>query len=246
MKKFNATKMMALLMALCLITSTFVGSTLAKYTTQAEGADTARVAKFGVELTAISDIFAPSYDDGAISVKSDDDKDVVAPGTTANATVFTIAGAPEVDVQVDITLDADTSNPLSMVTLPAGTYTDWTTADTADTYTTTADWNPVVWTLTKAGEAAPLATGNLEDIETYLTGTLSGKYEVEAAADAANNFAAVVGTYTLTWDWAFDDATDAQKDQKDTTLGQIAAGVDTATANLNETFNFNIKVTQID
>ena len=41
-----------LLLALVLVTSCFVGSTFAKYTVSESGFDTARVAKFGVNIEA--------------------------------------------------------------------------------------------------------------------------------------------------------------------------------------------------
>lgn len=227
-------RIVALLAVLCLITTCFVGTTLAKYTTTAEGADTARVAKFGVVLSAGSEYFKTSYDDGAVSVLADNGDDVVAPGTTGTATAFTIAGAPEVDVQVTVTLDKD--DALSMVKLPAATatYLDWTTAATDDKYDLAADYYPVVWTLKQDG--ADVVSGNLEDIEAELT-SMSKKYEVESG-----DFADLVGTWTLDWAWDF-----SVNDKADTTLGQVAAGVDTATgAVLDETFGFSITVTQLD
>lgn len=234
-------RIVALLAVLCLITTCFVGTTLAKYTTTAEGNDTARVAKFGVELTANSNIFAPEYaKDGSgantgVSVLADDTKDVVAPGTAGTMTAFTIGGAPEVDVQVTATLAQ--VDPISMVTLPAGNgYKNWTTADPADTYDVAANYYPVVWTLKQDGTVK--ATGNLEAIQTYLTGTLSGIYEVED-----DTFDALAGNWTLDWTWAYESG----KDAEDTSLGQVAAGVDTIAGTvLNETFDFAITVTQLD
>lgn len=233
-------RIVALLAVLCLITTCFVGTTLAKYTTTAEGADTARVAKFGVVLSAGSDIFKPKYDaDDAISVLADDMKDVVAPGTAGTMTAFTIAGAPEVDVNVSISLDVD--DKLSMITLPAGEYNDYTTAVTTDKYTVPAEnYYPVVWTLKKDG--VDVVSGNLEAIEAELA-SMSKKYEVEAAT---GGFADLVGNWTLDWAWDFD-----ANDQADTTLGQIAANVAEAVAEapgavLNETYSFKISVTQVD
>ncbi len=241
MKKMNLTKLMAVLVVLCLITSTFVGSTLAKYITTAEGNDTARVAKFGVVLTAESDIFAPEYakdgsgDNTGVSVLADDTKDVVAPGTAGTMTAFTIAGAPEVDVKVTATLAQ--VDPISMVTLPAGTgYKNWTTANPTDTYDVAANYYPVVWTLKQGANVK--ATGNLEAIQTYLTDTLSGIYEVED-----DTFDTLSGSWTLDWTWAFENG----KDAEDTSLGQVAAGVDTIAGTvLNETFDFAITVEQLD
>lgn len=236
-----------LLMVLTLMTSCFVSSTFAKYTTEMAGTDTARVAKFGVELSTSTDLFKPSYDDGAVSVLADDGKDVIAPGTAGTATLFTIDGAPEVDVQVTVSLSGDAAvdtDDLTMVTLPAGDYKDWTDLNATAKYNLATDYKPVLWTLRKDGvDIAECKDVNLDAIETYLTGTLSGKYEVEGGT-GVKAFADIVGDYELAWNWAFE-----QNNQADTTLGQIAAGVETpapAGHEANESFNFVIRVEQVD
>ena len=45
------------LLVLVMITSCFVGSTFAKYTVGGTGSDTARVAKFGVEVSVSGEAF---------------------------------------------------------------------------------------------------------------------------------------------------------------------------------------------
>ena len=50
-----------LMLVLVLITSCFVGGTFAKYVTSGSGTDSARVAKFGVTVTASGDLFAKEY-----------------------------------------------------------------------------------------------------------------------------------------------------------------------------------------
>ena len=52
MKKTRTMRMAAVLFALVLITSCFVGNTFAKYVASGEATDTARVAKFGVTIVA--------------------------------------------------------------------------------------------------------------------------------------------------------------------------------------------------
>ena len=103
-----------LLLALVLVTSCFVGGTFAKYVRYGGGQDHARVAKFGVTVTAAGDVFAKEYDakdptvqdyNGQVIAKSvissGDDKKVVAPGT-ANSDILTVSvtGTPEVAVEV--------------------------------------------------------------------------------------------------------------------------------------------------
>ncbi len=241
MKKNTMMRIASCLLVAVLLTTCAISGTFAKYITTAEGNDTARVAKFGVVLTAESNIFAPSYakdgsgDNTGLSVLADDTADVVAPGTAGEMTSFTIAGAPEVDVKVEATLAQ--VDPISMVTLPAGTgYKDWTTADPADTYDVDDNYYPVVWSLKQDGTEK--ASGNLQAIQTYLTNTFSKIYEVED-----DTFDALNGTWTLSWAWAYENG----KDAEDTSLGQVAAGVDTIAGTvLNETFDFAITVTQLD
>lgn len=264
--KNRTTKIALILLALVLATSFVVGTTLAKYTTKISGTDTTRVAKWGVVLTTDSDLFDEDYKVSAInaeiSVDARDNANVVAPGTTKTATIFTIAGVPEVDVDVLITLNAD--NALKMVKLAAGEYDDLTdfTAPTAK-YTVADDYYPVEWTLTfdpsstDAADPSAVATGNLQAIETYLD-SISKKYEI---LEDSSEFDAICGTYVLSWEWTFENTVDLQpeddgyaaavaaaalKDKMDTTLGQlIAADPDPAT-DLVETFKLLITVTQVD
>ena len=126
-----------------------------------------------------------------------------------------------------------------MVTLPAGDYNDWTTALVDDEYNLAAAYNPVKWTLKKDGVAVTGCENVLlSNIQDYLTTTLSAEYDVEGG-----EFSTINGTYTLDWNWGFE-----VNDQADTTLGQIAAGVEAAPAGhvASESFEFSITVTQID
>ena len=103
MKKTKLMRAALLLLVLTLVTSCFVGGTFAKYTTSAEGSDTARVAKWGVKITANGATFAKEYDSGVATktVLSADDSKVVAPGTKGDMVKMTITGTPEVAVSVN-------------------------------------------------------------------------------------------------------------------------------------------------
>ena len=100
-----------LLLALVLVTSCFVGGTFAKYVTSGSGQDSARVAKFGVKITANGTMFAKEYatDDGNVSgtitssVVSSGESKLVAPGTKGNMFSMALAGTPEVAVRVQYT-----------------------------------------------------------------------------------------------------------------------------------------------
>lgn len=102
MKKTKFMRAALLLLVLTLITSCFVGGTFAKYTTSNTGKDNARVAKFGVEITATgSDAFSTFYDSKeSATVKSSNTDKVVAPGTKGHFTAAIVTGSPEVSVKV--------------------------------------------------------------------------------------------------------------------------------------------------
>lgn len=95
-----------LLLALVLVTSCFVGSTFAKYVTSGDAGDNARVAKWGVSITAhdTGDVFAKEYDAIAgqdNTVIAGGEYKVIAPGTKKdNAALVTLSGKPEVSVKV--------------------------------------------------------------------------------------------------------------------------------------------------
>ena len=110
----------ALLVAVLLTTSTISG-TFAKYASQDSAKDEARVAKWGVELQVVGNLFGDTYQDVIVnttdvdefSVKSiqshngeEDADDVVAPGTenTGEGMSIVLKGQPEVDGKVTSTL----------------------------------------------------------------------------------------------------------------------------------------------
>lgn len=105
MKKTKLMRAALLLLVLTLITSCFVGGTFAKYVTDGKSTDSARVAKWGVGITAEGTTFANTYttDDGRVtgiakSVISTEN--VVAPGTEGKMAAVKLSGTPEVAVKV--------------------------------------------------------------------------------------------------------------------------------------------------
>lgn len=84
-----------------------VSSTFAKYTSSNNGFDSARVAKWGVEVTASSDYFVTAYDG---TVQSSDSVDVLAPGTTKEAAAISITGQPEVSVRITASATVELEN----------------------------------------------------------------------------------------------------------------------------------------
>ncbi len=98
MKKNSTMRVAALLLALTLMTSCFVGGTFAKYTTYGEGLDSARVAKWGV--TVDGSALKAFVSDYGTTVNGEGDVKVVAPGTEGAFSNFEISGTPEVAVKI--------------------------------------------------------------------------------------------------------------------------------------------------
>ena len=262
MKKNIMMRLASFLLVAVLISTSAISGTYAKYVTKASGADTARVAHWGVDISVSGNLFETSYaNDGeqevdkngnviANTVVSSSADKLVAPGTkNEEGITFTITGTPEVAVNVDVQIaDGATRD----VYLADGTYKDWTTGnDKEDTFvlgTPTGSYRPIVYTLVNDKDAE-LVVGTLEDIETYLEGTLSGNYA--ANTNLATIAGGEAGSYTLTWAWAFEQASNVDLyDKADTLLGNLAAGTENTVAtgayNLGANVSFSITVTQID
>ncbi len=145
MKKLNTTKLLVLLLALCLVTSSFVGGTLAKYVTTGSASDTARVAKWGVALQVDGNLFGKYYLTGNESIpttttdvsklsvainsqNASDEDDLVAPGTKSeNGLTVSLNGTPEVRAKIEMNITAQD------IFLAAGEYAQMIKATVNDT-----------------------------------------------------------------------------------------------------------------
>ena len=132
MKKNKMLRIASILLVVTLLSTCIISGTFAKYVTKAEGEDQARVAKWGILLTMKNDgFFAAEYDADdqngytGLSVKSDNDDKVVAPGTVGEGFEATVKGTPEVATRYILVIPADWAD----VVLPAGEYTDYTEDD---------------------------------------------------------------------------------------------------------------------
>ena len=108
MKRNTILRVSAILLVLTLLSTCVISGTFAKYTTSADANDDARIAKWGVVVTADADAFSEDYDGTVISLTSDEK--VLAPGTDGNLCGLTIEGNPEVVVDVIATADLSLSN----------------------------------------------------------------------------------------------------------------------------------------
>ncbi len=231
-KKINFLRAGALTMVLALGTTCFMSGTLAKYVTSGEGSDSARVAKFGVKVTAMvagtetemGKMFATQYETDntaytkTYSVVSSGTDNIVAPGTTGNMSAITITGQPEVAVEVKYVVD----------TFELGD--NWVDKDN----------NYYCPLQIKIGETTLDGTkydsvGKFEDA--VITAIQGFTAQYEANTDLSKTEVAVP---SVSWEWPF--STSDANDIKDTYLGDQAADGKAATVELGMT----VSVTQID
>lgn len=119
----------AVLLVLAVLVALFAGGTFAKYVTEDDGSDTARVAKWGVVIEGadeegeednggINDMFDISYTKGdvyagltkSVVISGDPDENVLAPGTGKTYEGIKVTGEPEVAVKVGTKAEVDLGN----------------------------------------------------------------------------------------------------------------------------------------
>lgn len=222
-KKTVLTIAIALLLVLALALG---GFTFARYISQGNGSDSATVAKWGWTISAdAGSFFGKKYagqglstvteGDENLSVKASGDSNVVAPGTTGSFT-FSIGGSAEVASKITVALTGKD------IVLKA-TVTTGEPSASKTTYT----YSPIKFSLQK-GEEETEENQNLTFAE--LQKKLAA---LSAEAVAAGETYAGAGEYTVTWEWAFDNASatvrkvgdgaDLDGNACDTILGLYAA-----------------------
>lgn len=261
MKKNKMMRIASVLLVAVILTTCAISGTFAKYVTEDSASDTARVAKFGVTVTAAGSLYSDKYVDAAgnnipgslnLTVESIDTDKLVAPGTKSKdaGMTFAVTGKPEVKVKVDVVVNDSTFKDVFLKAnndLP-----NMTTGNTTDTFNNATDYYPVKYTLTQTttGGTTNLVTdGKLSDVKTKLEDLTPPSY------DANTDLAAEIGTLKLTWKWDFDDSGLGTNDEQDTLLGDLIAGttltptttlVDGTDYNLTSSIDISITVTQID
>lgn len=268
MKKNKMMRLASVLLVAVLLSTSIISGTFAKYVTEGSASDQARVAKFGVVVSATGDLFSTTYkrvDDGntpgtaetdhslttpnanGFSMTVESNEKVVAPGTKSTGTglTFGVSGTPEVDVKVVLNFNAVKDVFLKKnAALP-----DMTKADYTGTFEVAEDeYHPIVFTL-QGNYLKAANIGNIQGLDTSkkadegkVSGTLAQIKAVFDAlngadggiyVDANNDLATTIGSFNLTWEWIFEDTTTTGddgaakklRDQKDTLLGDIAAGL---------------------
>lgn len=235
MKKNIMMRVASTLLIAVLLTTCAIAGTFAKYVTSADATDTARVAEFGVRITANGQMFNKTYQGveagwtSANTVDGESDK-VVAPGTSGKMVEMTLTGSPEVAVRVSYEATAfDLDN--------------WTL------YNGTDEYCPIVFTINTEtyGTSVTDATNKyatVAELETAIKNAIAG-YSMEYGPNTALTG---VGTDALkiSWAWAID-----VDDEKDTILGDKAAGIaedGSSVPKAPATISITVKttVTQID
>jgi len=248
MKKNWILKLSLLVMVLTLVTMPMVSSTYAKYVTTVNASDTARVAKWGVDLGAnVTEIFGASYNSAngtkeawttatptatTISVNASSNEAVIAPGTEGSFT-FNLKGTSEVALNLEVT---------SVITpVVSGTYEPINfTLHNGTNY-----WNGTAWVAGPVNIKAAALKAGLDSLATLaatpLVGTSAGTAGVGATAlriqpnfDLKTLAGTGTGAYIVTWEWPFESS----EDTLDTTLGVAGTAV--------LTIALTITATQID
>ena len=226
MKKIKTMRIASILLIAVLMTTCAISGTFAKYVTSGNGSDSARVAKWGVKITATGDdAFATKYNDAAdeSGTKVVSTTDVVAPGTNGTLATLGITGQPEVMVNIAVTANL--------------TLTDWNITgdwdDNAETEPTTIFYCPIIFTI-----GSEIVNGAEYSDATTLESKIEEAFTSLSATNVAAN-TALAKSVSVTWAWNYEGNGTFQTNAKDTALGNLG------TAPKIE-FEFEAIVTQVN
>lgn len=197
MKQNKIFRLSAILLVLTLLSTCVISGTFAKYTTSGSATDTARVAKWGVTVTATgNEAFDKEYSNGSIiSVQSSTTDNVIAPGTTGDLCSLKITGTPEVAVSVAATADL--------------TLTGWKVGS--------VEYCPLEFTVTAGGTATPYKIDGTYDTIAKLEAAVEKAIVDVIAKASVNPKTDLANLVSVTWAWAFEG-----EDENDTALGNLA------------------------
>ena len=234
MKKNVMMRLAAVLLVCVLVTTCGISGTFAKYVTEGKAEDSARVAKFGVTVTGKSgsdnSMFNTTYSDTDAGVTVESDEAVVAPGTNGTLTGFTVTGTPEVDVIVayeDATVELGNN---------------WIDKDD-----TTKFYCPLTFTVSTNSGTSTLCGLDYESADAFEDAIEAAIKGAKGYYDAGTDLSTVNDDLTISWSWAFVDATGSannQTDAKDTFLGDRAAADEANAGTIS--VSITCTVTQVD
>ncbi len=240
-------RLTVMIAAIAVMTSSIAMGTFAKYATGKNTESSARVAKWGVTLTITGsdNMFVDNYDGTVVAA---DSADVVAPGTKNDTgTTFTIAGTPEVDTKITVTITDREGDAPKDVFLK---FNDGT------------EYHPVRFTLTQTDSASNILPDHDDTVDgndgiIVKDGTLADvkaaldKYSKTAFYEANTDLGA---SFKLTWKWVYEDNADnaiSGNDIKDTILGDLAVSANSKPENVESystrlDYKISITVIQVD
>lgn len=247
MKKNKMMRLASVLLVLVMLTTCVISGTFAKYVTADDAHDEARVAKWGIDITATDDgdsqtVIDTKNDATEVEIATNKELKLLAPGTKGNLAEVKISGTPEVGFDVTVAVDLELANwtansavycPLVFTVTANGTPTKFEIGATyADTEALEEAIEQAIIDALLETSSAPNATP-----ENY-GGTDGTIYACQYAPNAT--FYSTEKTVKIDWEWAY--STNDANDKLDTILGDAAADGTAATLK----FDFAIAATQID
>ena len=230
MKKNKMMRLASSLLVAVLLTTSVISGTFAKYTTSGNATDSARVAKWGVEVTVQGqNAFMPSYtnSNSDITVKTSTtitvdgvevDEDILAPGTNGTLGTVSITGTTEVAVGVNNIANLELEN--------------WTVG--ASEY-----YCPLVFVVTVGSDTTTINGWDclsVDELELAVENLINTATPTQFAPNAALSSKNV----EVTWSWPFENSN--TDNVKDTLLGEKAI---TANAPSIE-FSIETRIDQVD
>ena len=209
---------LAILLTLVIISVTFT-STFARYITVASGSDGARIARWGVTVTAVGETFSTSYSgaDIAAATSSTTEK-IVAPGTHGKLSEIRVGGIPEVATKVTFYANLDLTN--------------WVLAGGEE-------YCPLVFTIDgKDYKIGADGIDNVAELVEAVEGAFTSQTFERAPGFDLSHINDMLHVNEAYWKWPHDI-----DDAKDSELGnRAAAGIDVPTV----TLEVNATVVQVD
>lgn len=238
MKKNTMMRLASVLLVCVLLTTSVISGTFAKYSTSVESSDSARVAYWGFQSSNSIDLnglFAAMY----TNVDAQNDKDVIAPGTSGSAT-FAFA--------YDETVKANDSD-LSM-TGPEVAY-DFTITVEASCDEYILNNKNIVWKLDDAGVELTWAQLIAKIVElsgaTSVTANENGTTTATvrySAGQLPTEFATDDTEHTIYWLWKYDGGTATYDHDNDPNTAALTQDqYDTLMGNMAEMDDVSIKIT---
>lgn len=218
MKKNTMMRIASVLMVAVLLSTCAISSTFAKYVSHADAQDSARIAKWGVKVSATGNAFAQAYEDDSFNdktintvVSSNAQKDVLAPGTEGTLGTISVTGTPEVMVDISVSATLELGN-------------NWVVDG--------VEYCPLVFTV--GNQTFQIGDANIDSVE-KLEQAVMAAFDVLDAEDVASN-TDLNRSISSSWNWVYNG-----NDTNDSALGNKA---DNELPTID--FSCSVTVTQVD